>query len=44
MKMGVKAIKSEDTEIEEYEFHEQKAPVSINDIDINSSIKEISFW
>ena len=33
--MDTKIIKFDDTEIEEYEFHRYKSPVSINDIDIN---------
>ena len=33
--MDKKIIKFDDTETEEYEFHQYKRPVSINDIDIN---------
>ena len=30
--MNKKIIKSNDTEIEEYQFHQHKRPVSINDM------------
>ena len=30
--MDRKIIKFDDTEIEEYEFHQYKSPISINDI------------
>ena len=33
--MDKKIIKFGDTEIEEYEFHQNKSPILINDIDIN---------
>ena len=33
--MDKKIIKFGDTEIEEYEFHKNKSPILINDIDIN---------
>ena len=33
--MDKKNIKFGDTEIEEYEFHQNKSPILINDIDIN---------
>ena len=35
--MDKKNIKSDDTEIEEYKFHQYKSPILINDIDIKSS-------
>ena len=30
--------KTDDTKIEEYEFHQRKSPISINDIDINKIV------
>ena len=33
--MGKNIIKFDDTEIEEFEFHQYKNPILINDIDIN---------
>ena len=33
--MDKKIIKFDETEIEEYKFHQNKSPISINDIDIN---------
>ena len=33
--MDKKIIKFDDTEIEEYEFHQYKRPIPINDTDIN---------
>ena len=33
--MDKKIIKFDGSEIEEYEFHQYKCPISINDIDIN---------
>ena len=38
IKMDKKIRKFGETEIKEYEFHQFKSPISINDIDINSSI------
>ena len=35
IKMGKKVLKFDDTKIEEYKFHQNKNPISINDIDIN---------
>ena len=34
-------IKFDDTEIEKYEFHQYKSPISINDIDLNKIIVSI---
>ena len=34
--MDQKIIKFDDTEIEEYKFHQYKSPNSINDIDIKN--------
>ena len=31
-------MKFDDTEIEEYEFHPYKSPISINKIDINKTV------
>ena len=31
-------MKFDDTEIEEYEFHQHESPISINDIDINEIV------
>ena len=36
--MDKKIIKFDDTEIEEYKFHQNKSPISINDIHINKMI------
>ena len=36
--MDKKIIKYDDTEIEEYKFHQNKSPVLKNDIDINKII------
>ena len=36
--MDNKIIKFYDTEIEEYKFHQNKMPLSINDIDINKIV------
>ena len=36
--MDKKIIKFDDTEMEEYKFHQNKSPVLINDIDINKII------
>ena len=33
-----KIIKFDDTKIEEYKFHQNKIPISINDIDINKIV------
>ena len=38
MKMDKKAIKFDDTEIEEYKFYLHKTSISINDIDINETV------
>ena len=42
-KIRLKIIKSDDTEIDEYEFHQYKSPVSINDIDINEIVLSNKF-
>ena len=42
-KNGSKIIKFPDTEIEEYEFHQYKKPISTNDIDINKIVVLVSF-
>ena len=36
--MDKKAIKFDDTEIEEYKFYLHKTSISINDIDINETV------
>ena len=36
--MDKKIIKFDDTEIEEYEYHQYKSPILINDIDINEIV------
>ena len=36
--MDKKFIKFDDTEIEEYEFHQYKSPILINDTDINAIV------
>ena len=36
--MDEKKIKFDDTEIEEFEFHQYKSPISINDMDINEIV------
>ena len=36
--MDNKTIKFDDTEIEEYKFHQHKFPISINNIDINKIV------
>ena len=41
--MDEKIIKFDDTEIEEYKFHQYKSPVSINDIDINEIVVSNEF-
>ena len=38
IKMNEKNIKFDNTEIEEFEFHQYKRPISINDIDINKTV------
>ena len=38
IKMDKKIIKFGDTEIEEYEFHKYKSPISVKDIDINEIV------
>ena len=36
--MDKKIMKFDDTEIEEYEFHQHKSHISINDMDINEIV------
>ena len=33
-------MKFDDTEIEEYEFHPYKSPISINNTDINKTVEQ----
>ena len=42
-KVDKKIIKFDDTEIKEYEFHQYKRPISINDIDINEILVSNKF-
>ena len=37
------SIKFDDTETEEYEFHQYKSPILINDVDINEIVVSICF-
>ena len=39
--MDKKIIKFDNTEIEEYEFHQHKSPIPINHIDINPNKAEL---
>ena len=41
--MNKKIIKFDDTEIEVYEFHQYKSPISINNIDINKIVASNTF-
>ena len=41
--MDKKIIKFDDTESEEYEFHQYKSPTSTNDIDINQIVVSHKF-
>ena len=41
--MDKKAIKFDDTEIQEYKFHQYKSPISINNIDINKIVVSNKF-
>ena len=36
--MGIKRIKFDDTEIEGYKFHQNKRPITINDINTNKIV------
>ena len=36
--MDKKVIKFDDTEIEEYKYHQNKSPISINNVDINKIV------
>ena len=38
------SIKFDDTEIEEYEFHQYKSPISINGVNINEIVVSNMFW
>ena len=42
--MDKKIIKFDDTEIEEFQFHQYKSPISINNIDIKKMIVSNKFW
>ena len=39
----IKNIKFDDSEIEEYKFHQYKSPISIDDIDINEIVVSNKF-
>ena len=41
--MDKKIIKFDDTEIEEYKFHQNESPISINETDTNNIVVSISF-
>ena len=41
--MDKKIVKFDDTEIEEYQFHQYKSPISINNIDINKILVSKKF-
>ena len=41
--MDKKIIKFDDTEIEEYDFHQYKSPILINDTDINAIVVSNKF-
>ena len=41
--MDKNIIKFDGTEIQEYEFHQQKGPISINNIDINEIVVSNKF-
>ena len=41
--MDKKIIKFDDTEIEEYEFHQYKSPISVNSRDINKIVVSAKF-
>ena len=41
--MDKKNIKFDDTEIEEYKFHQNKSPILINSIDINKIVASNKF-
>ena len=41
--MDKKTVKFDHTEIEEYEFHQYKSPISIEDIDINKIVVSNKF-
>ena len=41
--MDKRIIKFDDTKIEKYKFHQNKSPISINDIDINKIVVSNKF-
>ena len=41
--MDKKIIKSDDAEIQEYEFHQYKSPILIRNIDINKTVVSNKF-
>ena len=41
--MDQKIIKFDDTEVEDYELHQYKSPISINNLDTNQIAVSISF-
>ena len=41
--MDKKFIKFDDTETEEFEFHQFKSPISINDLDVNKIVVSNKF-
>ena len=41
--MNKTIVKFDDIEIEEYEFHQHKSPISINDIDVNEIVVSNKF-
>ena len=41
--MDKKIIKFDDTEIDEYKFHQYKSPILINDVDINEIVVSNKF-
>ena len=45
IKLDKKVIKFDDTEIEKYKFHQNKSPISIDNININKNVvsNEVSF-
>ena len=41
--MDIKITKFDDTEIQEYKFHQYESPISINNIDINKIVVSNKF-
>ena len=41
--MDTKILKLDDTEIDEYKFHQYKSPISINAIDVNKILVSSKF-